>query len=251
MAHYLITGCSTGIGEALAREAVRRGHTVLGAARRSERLEALARELGPAFTPLTLDVSDKAAVATALSAIEPLPDVVLLNAGVGTFDNAACFDLSVHEKSFATNYFGVLNVVDALFARMLERKRGVFVATSSLAAFRAMPNSAAYGASKAALSTAFESMRLTYGKWSGLKFLTIHPGFVETAMTAPNKTPMPFLWKPEKAARFILNGVEKGRLHINFPWPMCVAIALVRFLPPSWLYALVGRKKGPKPGRKI
>ena len=94
-------------------------------------------------------------------------------------------------------------------------------------------------------------MRLTYGKWSGLKFLVIHPGFVETAMTAQNKDPMPFLWKADRAARFILNGIERGRLHINFPRPTWAAAYLARLLPPSWLYALLGRKQGPRPGKRI
>lgn len=245
MALYLLTGCSAGIGAALAREAVKRGHRVIGAARRLEKLQALKAELGDAFTPMALDVSDRAAVRRAMDALPELPDVVMMNAGLGDIDNAATFDLSIHDRTFATNYFGSLNVVDALFKRMQERGRGTFVVTSSLAGYRGMPDSAAYSASKAALTACFEAMRLTYSRWSGLQFLTIHPGFVETDMTAKNPYPMPFMWKADKAARFILDGVEQGRPHINFPFPMWAVTSLSRFLPPKVFLWILGRKAAP------
>ncbi len=246
MALYFITGCSSGIGEAVAREAVKRGHKVIGAARRTELLEKLRGELGENFVPVALDVSDKEKVKAVADSMTELPDVVIMNAGVGILDDAETFKREVHDRTFAVNYFGALNVVEALFDRMKERGRGTFVATSSLAGYRGMPLSAAYSASKAAITAAFEGMRLTYGPWSGLKFLVIHPGFVDTPMTKQNKHPMPFMWQPDKAARYILDGVEEGRMHINFPFPTWLACFAAQVMPPKMLYTLLGVKRPPQ-----
>ncbi|RJO71927.1 MAG: SDR family NAD(P)-dependent oxidoreductase [Myxococcales bacterium] len=234
MAIYLITGASSGIGEQLARQAVARGHKVYGVARRKDKLDELARELGAAFLPLAADVADKASILDALGGLPELPDVAFCNAGVGDLERSTSFDVSLHERIFAVNYFGALNVVQGLFGPMAARGRGTFAATSSLAGYRGLPGAAAYTASKAAISTAFESLRLTCHK-TGLRFVTVHPGFIATPMTQNNEFPMPFLWSAPKAAGRILDGVERGRLHINFPWPVHLAVTLGR-LAPAWLY---------------
>jgi NAD(P)-dependent dehydrogenase (short-subunit alcohol dehydrogenase family) len=234
---YLITGASSGIGEQLVREAVTRGHTVYGAARRREKLEELKSELGGMFAPLVLDVADKQAVRTACDGLAILPDVVVLDAGLGDADAKKEFDIGVHERLFAVNYFGALHFVDALFGRFVERGSGTFAAVSSLAGYRGLPGTAAYCASKAAVSVAFESMRCTYPfSRTGVRFITVHPGFVDTPMTSVNKFKMPFLWTPKKAARWILDGIECGKPHINFPWPMWLLLTLTRLVPPR-IYA--------------
>ena len=235
MGTYLVTGASSGIGEQIVREAVARGYTVYGAARRKERLDELKAALGNAFVPLPLDVADKVTVRQACENLPALPDVVICTAGLGDADAKKVFDAGVHERLFAVNYFGTLAFVDALFPRFAERGSGTFVAVSSLAAYRGLPGTAAYCASKAALSVAFESMRCTYRR-TGIRFLTVHPGFVDTPMTKVNKFKMPFLWTPEKAARTILNGIDRGKPHINFPWPMWALLTLARLVPPR-LYA--------------
>jgi NAD(P)-dependent dehydrogenase (short-subunit alcohol dehydrogenase family) len=207
-----------------------------------ERLEALRAELGEAFVPLPADVSDQAAVRVACASLPEPPEVVILDAGIGDFDDKRVFDASVHQRTMAVNYLGALYVVEALFGRMAERGGGTFVAVSSLAAGRGLPRAAAYCASKAALSTAFEAMRLTYRR-SGLRFLVVHPGFVDTPMTEVNKRakqPMPFLWTPERAAAYILDGVERGRLNINFPVPIRAAMTLARMLPAGLYARLLG-----------
>jgi len=226
---YLITGASSGIGEQLSRLAVARGHTVYGVARRSDLLQTLRGALGERFIPFVCDVTDKQAVAALCASLPATPDVCICNAGYGVPDSTREFTLALHEHTFGVNYFGALAFVEALFPRMVERKRGVFVGISSLAAVRGLPKVIAYCASKAALSVAWEAMDITYRK-RGLKFITVHPGFVETAMSQGNKR-MPFLWKPEKAARHILNRVERGCSNITFPWPMRALMFLVGILP--------------------
>jgi NAD(P)-dependent dehydrogenase (short-subunit alcohol dehydrogenase family) len=240
MAFYLVTGASSGIGRALVYRAVREGHRVAGVARRKELLGELGAELGPAFVPLVADVTDLGAVVALCEGLDALPDVVILSAGLGEFDATRGFDVALHQRTMAVNYFGALHFVHALLPAMRERGTGVFVAISSLAGFRGMPRSAAYSASKAALSTAFESLRV-HGGMRGLHFLTVHPGFVATPMTADNpKGSMPFLLTADQAARRILNGIRRGRTHIDFPWPMALAARLARLLP-AWLWARLAR----------
>jgi len=230
MANYLITGASSGIGQAMCRLAVQQGHTVYGIARRAEVLAEMRNELGERFVPLPADVSDHAQVAETCKGLPVLPDVAILNAGVGIFDNRNSLDVTVHERTYAVNYFGVLNFIHELMPRFLERGHGMFVGVSSLAAYRGMPLGIAYSSSKAALSAAFEGMRCTYyGR--GIDFLTVHPGFIDTPINAKNTAPMPFLWQPEKAAAYILHGIAKRKLNIAFPWPIRLGMIIARFLP--------------------
>lgn len=230
MSIYLITGASSGIGEQMARQAVVDGHKVYAVARRGEILEQMARELGENFQAMPCDVADEQAVVALCGNLPELPDIVILNAGIGDLESPKRFDLDIHKRTFSINYFGVMNVVGALYPKFAERKSGAFVGISSLGAHRGMPRAAAYGASKAALTNAFESMRLTY-KRSKVRFITVHPGFVETPLTAGGKNPMPFIWKAEKAAAYILKQINRGKWHINFPFPTWLAMSILRFLP--------------------
>jgi len=231
MAVYLITGASSGIGEQLALQAAECGHKVYGLARSEDKLQSIAKTVGEKFVPLVCDITDEQKVYETCNGLKDIPDVVILNAGTGLFDSKKRFNLDVHKQTFDINYFGAIYFVEALFDKFAERGSGVFVAMASLAAYRGTPASAAYSASKAALSNCFEALRLTYSR-QGIDFITVHPGFVDTPMTKVNKDPMPFLYSAEKAAKTILNGVEKGKLNINFPLPMWFAVTLARLIPP-------------------
>lgn len=245
MALYLITGASSGIGEALSREAVRRGHSVYGVARRGELLDRLRDELGEAFVPFVCDVADSEAVAALCDRLPALPDVLLLNAGIGDFDNLHEIELALHRRTFEINYFGVVNVIAALFPRLKARGSGHVVAVSSLAGYRGLPQASAYSASKAAVTAAIEGMRLTYGRF-GILFSAVHPGFVKTPMTSVNKGPMPFLWTADKAANYILRGVERRCLNIVFPLPLRILTAISWLLPARLHLALLGLKGKPR-----
>ena len=144
MANYLITGASSGIGRAMCRQTVQQGHTVYGVARRAEVLAEMQNELGVRFVPFPADVSDHAQVAEVCKRLPALPDIAILNAGVGIFDNRTSLDVTVHERTYAVNYFGVLNFIHELMPRFLERGHGTFVGVSSLAAYRGMPQGIAY-----------------------------------------------------------------------------------------------------------
>ncbi len=241
MASIWLTGASSGIGEALARELVRRGGRVAAFARRKERLDRLRDELGESLLVQVGDVTDrvrvKEAVAEAQEAFGPI-DVAIFNAGIGDslmFDE---FDVDLIERTFAVNVMGVVYGMDAVLPQMKERKSGTIVGISSPAGFRGLPTSGAYCASKAALSTLLESLRVE-ARAHGIKLLTVSPGFVKSEMTDRNDHPMPFLMETDKAARIICDGIESGRRHIHFPWRLTVPLLLMRMLPiPLWDYLM-------------
>ncbi len=240
MSVFLISGASSGLGEQLCRVALSQGHTVYGVARREDVLQEMARQLGERFKPLVCDVTDSEAIKRTCADLPDVPDTVILCAGIGDMESSRAFDVALHRKIFAVNYFGVLDFVEALFPAMSERKRGTLAVISSLAGYRGLPKAAAYAASKAAISTAMESLRLTYGK-TGLRFVNVHPGFIDTPMTQSNKHPMPFMWSAEKAARHILTKLERGWLNINFPLPIWMMILFARLLPAGLYKMLMGK----------
>lgn len=230
MAVYLITGASSGIGAEMCRETIARGNKVYGLARRKNLLDQMHEKWGEMFTPLVCDVTDQEAVKNICAALPELPDVVILNAGIGTPDSKTEVDVSHNRRIMEVNYFGALYFIDALFLRFVERKSGAFVGISSIAAYRALPVGSAYCAGKAALSSALESMRITY--WhTGVRFITVHPGFVDTPIIQGKDFSKPFMWSPDRAAKTILDGVEKGKLNIVFPLIMRMSAAIYRMLP--------------------
>jgi short-subunit dehydrogenase len=123
---------------------------------------------------------------------------------------------------------------------MLERSEGQLVAISSLAGFRGLPKSAAYSASKAAMTTFFESVRLDHAA-SGIDVTIIHPGFIETPLTSGRSNKMPFLMKLDAAVPVFLDAIEKKKKFAAFPWPIALAVRVARFMP-SWLYDRVASR---------
>jgi short-subunit dehydrogenase len=222
----------------MARQAHAQGHTVYGVARREDKLQELQGELGDRFASFVCDVADTQAVIAVCEKLPETPDVVIMNAGYGLMDSRKKFDIELHEYTYKVNYFGALAWIHALLPKFTERKSGKFVAISSLAATRGLPKAAAYGSSKAALSTTMESLRLTYRR-SPIQFLTVQPGFIHTPMTKGNKG-MVFVWKAERAARYILKKVQRGKLVISFPLPMRFIMRLLLAMPPR-MYRFIVR----------
>ncbi len=209
----LITGASSGIGAALSRELVQRGWSVIGMARSQDKLAALQKELGYSFTPVICDISQKSEIERASREIlekEMCPTHFFLNAGIAgekVIENPQAFDLSMHEKIMAVNYFGVLSFVEFWEKHAQNNGGANFIVTSSINAIFAPPTGSAYCASKAAISKAFESLSLTY-LGTNLKFSTIYAGPVATEGL---KGDLPFTWKPEKMARYMADFAIKGK----------------------------------------
>lgn len=231
-----ITGASSGIGLALARQLAREGTKLGLVARRGDLLESVANEIreeGGAALALVTDVRDRMAVHAAAAATAqqfgPI-DLLIANAGVGHAIPAESFDAAIFEDTFRTNLMGAVYAVEAVLPSMLERHAGQIVGVSSLAAYRSFPQTHAYCASKAALNAFLEGLRAEVGS-EGIAVTVACPGFVRTPMTAKNRGAMPFLLEPDAAAKRILAAVRAKRPVYNFPLPMAALMRLVQWLP--------------------
>ena len=232
----VITGASSGLGEALALRLAGPGAILHLVARRNERLEALGEVLrARGATPRlhVADVRDPHAlekVAQTLLEEGPPPDLLIANAGIrGEGDGNG---LEAMEEIFATNVLGVLHSVLPFLPAMRTARKGQIVVVGSLAGYRGLPGAGAYCASKAALMAWTDSLRLSLAP-DGVAVSLVNPGFVTTEMTRRNPYPMPFVMSAEKAAERILRGIEKKRPRIEFPIAMVATVRLLAILPPS------------------
>src|SRR5207302_9010859 len=183
--NVFITGASSGLGSGLALHYARQGATVHAAARRVEMLQKLAAQLdGVAgrIVPVELDVQDRKALVAAIHKAEPL-DLVIANAGIGRPTPARKIDVEWVQRILQANATSPCVTLAAALPALVERKSGQLVGISSLAAFRALPGNSAYCASKAALRTFLEGLRLDL-RGSGVAVTAIYPGFVKTELTA-------------------------------------------------------------------
>jgi short-subunit dehydrogenase len=232
----LVTGASSGIGRALALEWGRRGARVAALARRAEALIEVAGEVeraGGRALALPADVRDAAAVEKAVARVLELwggVDVLVANAGMTSTTGATSLQAGEASDVISVNVIGVINSVAAVLPSMLERKGGHLVAISSLASYRGMPKSGAYSASKAAVSTFFESMRVDLRR-SGIVVTTIHPGFIRTPLVEGRKAKLPFLMEVEPAARLIVRAVERRARTYAFPWQLAGVVKLIKHMP--------------------
>ncbi len=220
----LITGASSGIGEALAVLLAKEGCRLLLVARRGEALQALADRIRPDAADVDVFVADvrdaeRCAAATARMVEKwGRVDIAILSAGVGTFQRVNEFDASTANDIIGVNVTGVINGVAAVLPTMIRQRTGMIVGISSIAAHIVAPYSAAYSASKAAVSTLLRGLQLGL-KRHGVKILIVEPGFVRTPMTAGNKR-MPFLMEVDEAARRIVRALRREKGLIRFPWLM-------------------------------
>jgi short-subunit dehydrogenase len=234
----LITGASSGIGAAMAREMSRRGYSLVLLARRAELLEQLAGEL-PDTIAIPCDVTDSAAVHDAVKRAGPI-DVAIANAGIGVTGYASKI-IDEAELMMRVNYFGMLYLFGAVVPAMIERRAGRFAGIASIAGLRGLPSASGYSASKAAMQAFLESARVELAPL-GVRVTTVNPGFIATAMTEKNKFRMPFLMQPDAAARIIVDGIERGARIVEFPRPMSMAMRFARLLP-SAVYDRVMRNR--------
>ena len=138
------------------------------------------------------------------------------------------------------NVIGAANSVAAVVPDMVARRRGQLVAISSLSAYRGLPKAAAYCASKAAVSTFFESLRLDLQP-RGIDVTIIHPGFIKTPLTAGRHAQMPFLMELNDAVKKIIQAIEKRRKSYAFPWQLAT-IVRAGMIMPNFMYDWIARK---------
>lgn len=243
----IVTGASSGIGWALARELARRGAKLGLLARRAEPLSALTAEIraaGGQAEYRTADVSHSAALTSAACELEQALgpcDVAVANAGIYRQTDGAAFDARVVADVLATNVLGVSNLVAAVVPGMLRRGGGHIAAVASIAGLLGLPQGGAYSASKAAVIALFKSLRLDLDA-RGIRVTTILPGYVDTPMiTAEERRTLKNVASAEEAARRIALAIEQGRAEAAFPWGLWLEALLAGLLPwPYYRWALGG-----------
>jgi short-subunit dehydrogenase len=236
VAPTIVTGASSGIGRSLAVALARSGVPVGAVARRADLLAELAAEVrssGGIVEAAAADVTDQAAVRAAFDQLTGTlgpPDRLIANAGFGESLPA---DHPDHVANVAhtlnVNFLGVVYAFAAVLPGMLARGSGHLVAVSSLAAYKGLPGAAAYCASKAAVSTYCESLRIELR--GRVQVTCVHPGFVTTAMTSRNPGPMPLLMTADDAAGRILRALRRRPGVYDFPWAMRRLMGLSRWAP--------------------
>jgi NAD(P)-dependent dehydrogenase (short-subunit alcohol dehydrogenase family) len=236
-----LVGASSGIGLATARALHARGARVAVSARQAGALADFV-QAHPGALALPLDATDLHAVRDAAAQLAQSGglDLVAYCAGHYKAQRAFAFDLGEMLKHQEINYLGALYVLDAVLPYFLQRGTGHVSLISSVAGYRGLPRSLAYGPTKAALINLAESL---YADLSprGLGVSLINPGFVQTGLTAQNRFPMPALITAEQAASEILRGWERGRFEIHFPRRFTRVMKLLQWLPYSLYLPLVSR----------
>lgn len=237
----VITGASSGIGRALAVALAVRQARVGVTARRTERLDELVRSVrsnGGTIEALPCDVTDRQSTHHAIRGLtEKLGpvDLLIANAGLGQTAGAVPMNVPAFEQMIRVNLLGVAYAFEAVMESMLARKSGHLVAISSLAAYKGLPGSAGYCATKAAVNTYCEGLRIELCN-RGIAVTCVCPGFVKTEMTAGKTHPMPLLMDADAAAQRIVRALQRQPGVYNFPWRMSLLMKLARWLP-DWLLA--------------
>jgi short-subunit dehydrogenase len=237
----VITGASSGLGWALAKELSAQGCRVGLLARRQDKLEELAREIrssGGTAAIAPANVAERQPTVAAIHALRqqlgPI-DLLIANAGVGLPTQLEPLNVDQVDNMFKVNTLGVVYSIEAVLPEMLQRGTGHLAAVSSLAAYKGLPGESGYCASKAAVNTYMEGLRIQL-RSRGIAVTTICPGFIKTPMTEVNEFKMPGLMTAEKAAQIIVRALGKKRKVVNFPLGLTLLMKLTKWLP-DWIMA--------------
>lgn len=251
--NVVVSGASSGIGLALARYYLDRGARVAAFARRGKLLDELADEYPGRVHARALDVRDALALRAAaheIMARDGAPDIVIASAGVshGTLTEYA-EDTEVFQNIMDINVLGMVKTFQPFLPAMRAAKKGTLVGIASVAGFRGLPGSGAYSASKAAAISYLESLRAEL-RGSGLKVVTICPGYIKTPMTDVNAYPMPFIIEADDAARRIARVIAREASFAVVPWQMALVGGALKLLPNrvyDWTFSKAPRKERGQP----
>jgi short-subunit dehydrogenase len=246
-----ITGASSGIGQALAARFAQAGWRLALVARRHDATAAWAERQGLAADRFAVYAADVARIDSIVEAgqscmaAQGLPDVVIACAGASIgMDTLERADLAVMRDLFALNNVGLAATFHPFLAAMRERGAGTLVGIASVSAIRGLPGHGAYCASKAAVVAYCESLRVEC-RSSGVRVVTVVPGYVATPLTARNRYSMPFIMAPERFAERAFRVILAGASYRVIPWQMGIVAKLLRLLPNGLydrLFAGRGRK---------
>lgn len=247
-----ITGASSGIGAALARVYGRRGAILGLTARREQALRDVAAASGAsAVRVYACDVRDLDALRLAaqdFTAHHGCPDIVIANAGIsfGTLTERH-EDYAAFREVMEVNVCGLVATFQPYIEAMRARRCGTLVGIASVAGYRGLPGAEAYCASKAAAIAYLESLRVRLAP-DGVSVVTLSPGYIETAMTAGNPYPMPFILDADTAARKMAGLIDRRVKYAVLPWQMAIVARLLRLIPDG-LYDRVLANAPHKPRR--
>ncbi len=231
----LITGASSGIGEALALTFAAPGVHVSITGRNSKRLHAIEAQIaskGADVKSFIVDVTDRAGMTALIYDAEtdhPF-DLIIANAGIASSANMDVAPDEIIRDIFAVNLAGVINTVLPAANLMRSRRSGHIAIVSSIAGFRGLPTAPAYSASKVAVKAWGEAIRPDLRE-HGVGLTMIIPGFVESRITDANTFPMPWIMPAEKAAAIIIKGLKRGKRTIAFPWQLVWLMKFITCLP--------------------
>ena len=232
-----ITGASSGIGQALAWRFYLAGYSLALVARRPAVMKAWAEELGISTDRCEIYSADVSVIDSIVSAgraclaQQGTPDVVIASAGLSIgVDSAVRGDLDVMAQIYSTNNIGMAATFHPFIAAMTQRGSGMLVGVASVSGIRGLPGHGAYCASKSAVISYCESLRGEL-RASGVRVVTICPGYIDTPLTRGNEYPMPFLMTATKFAEKAFVAIEVGASYRVIPWQMGVVGLLLRVLP--------------------
>lgn len=241
-----ITGASSGLGRALAQRMAAEGWQVAASARRADALDTLAEEaagLPGVIHTYPLDVTDRAAVATTIETIQrelgPI-DQAVLNAGSHRPVRADGLSADDFRELVELNLMGTVHCLEALLPEMIARRGGRIAVVASMAGYRGLPTSAAYGMTKAGLVNMAEALKPELDR-HGVRLQLVNPGFVRTPLTDKNRFPMPFLMEPEAAVEAFYRGLASDRFEIVFPRRFAMLMKTLRCLPAPLAFAVTRR----------
>jgi short-subunit dehydrogenase len=236
-----IIGASTGIGAATAAQLHQVGAKVIVSARKAALLEQFVAQ-HPGSQALVLDATDRAAMKFATQSVlaDGIPDCVMYCAGYYQAMRADHFDADDALRHMDVNYYGALYLLENLLPVLLQAGTGHISLVGSVAGYRGLPNSLAYGPTKAALINLAESLYLDLHP-RGIGVSIINPGFVETPLTATNQFSMPALISPDQAASAILQGWKNGEYEIHFPKRFTRAMKALQSMPQRLFFQIMQR----------
>jgi NAD(P)-dependent dehydrogenase (short-subunit alcohol dehydrogenase family) len=240
-----LTGASSGIGAALAHELLAQGHQLALTARNQVLLQNIADAFPQQVLVLPADLTDTAQVAQVAQSIQEhwgALDTAILNAGTCEYIDVANFEAAMIERVMHTNLVATAHCIEAALPLLRKGVTPNLVGTSSSVVFLPLPRAGAYGASKAAMTYLFNSLRIDLAH-EAIAVTLIHPGFVDTPLTQKNDFAMPMRWDSAQAARHIAARLGKRPFEINFPRPFIAFLKASAMLPKSWQFALTQRLK--------
>ncbi len=229
-----ITGVSSGIGRGLVHRFLKEeSFLVCGISRKELDIAELTQEQRDRFLYIPCDVRQKESVRHAVDQCVRhfgSIDMLIANAGIGYSTPGFDYNSKIIEDIMQTNVMGAVYAIESVLPFMIRRKKGQIVGISSLAAYRGLPWTGGYCASKAALSALLESLRLDLNPYH-ISVTTIHPGYIKTPLTARNRYPMPFLLDTDEGVQRVYQAIRKKKKNYSFPWPLFFLLKLSQWLP--------------------